>query len=76
VIESYTVKDIDDQANYKCIKLFPKGDNLVFQNNRNRLLFTFDWADGMKTGDTDAAGYCLVSSVKQVGERFSSVVLG
>ncbi|OIN84155.1 D-alanyl-D-alanine carboxypeptidase [Francisella sp. TX07-6608] len=76
VIESYTVKGLDDQAKDKCNKLFPKGDNFVLQNNRNRLLFTFDGADGMKTGHTDAAGYCLVSSAKQDGERFISVVLG
>ncbi|MDE4982373.1 D-alanyl-D-alanine carboxypeptidase, partial [Francisella tularensis subsp. holarctica] len=39
VIESYTVKDLDDQAKDKCNKHFPKGDNFVLQNNRNRLLF-------------------------------------
>ncbi|MDE5018684.1 D-alanyl-D-alanine carboxypeptidase, partial [Francisella tularensis subsp. holarctica] len=65
-----------DQANDKCNKIFPKGYNFVLQNNRNRLLFTFDGDDGMKTGHTDAAGYCLFSSVKQDGERFISVVHG
>ncbi|MDE5026571.1 D-alanyl-D-alanine carboxypeptidase, partial [Francisella tularensis subsp. holarctica] len=64
VIESYTVKDIDYQAKYKCNKLFPKGDNLVLQNNRNRLLFTFDWADCMKNVNNDADVYCLDSYVK------------
>ncbi len=53
-----------------------KEDNFVLQNNRNKLLFTFDGADGMKTGHTEAAGYCLVSSAKQDGERYISVVLG
>ncbi|QEO59012.1 MULTISPECIES: D-alanyl-D-alanine carboxypeptidase family protein [Francisella] len=76
VLESFTAKGLDSQAQDKCSKLFPKGDNFVLQNNRNRLLFTFDGADGMKTGHTDAAGYCLVSSAKQDGERFISVVLG
>ncbi|MFV9971172.1 MAG: D-alanyl-D-alanine carboxypeptidase family protein [Francisella endosymbiont of Hyalomma scupense] len=76
VLESYTAKDLDDQAKDKCSELFPKGNNFVLQNNRNRLLFTFDGVDGMKTGYTDAAGYCLVSSAKQYGERFISVVLG
>ena len=76
VLESYIAKDLDDQAKDKCSKLFHKGDNFVLQNNRNRLLFTFDGADGMKTGHTDTAGYCLVSSAKQDGERFISVVLG
>lgn len=48
----------------------------IKQNNRNRLLYTFDGADGMKTGHTDAAGYCLVSSAQQDGERYIAVVLG
>ncbi|MDE4951268.1 D-alanyl-D-alanine carboxypeptidase, partial [Francisella tularensis subsp. holarctica] len=52
VIESYTVKDLDEQAKDKCNKRFPKCDNFVVQNNRNRLIFTFDGADGMKTGHT------------------------
>ncbi|GMN88742.1 D-alanyl-D-alanine carboxypeptidase family protein [Francisella sciaenopsi] len=76
VLESFSAKGLDSQTQDKCSKLFPKGDNFVLQNNRNRLLFTFDGADGMKTGHTDAAGYCLVSSAKQDGERFISVVLG
>lgn len=76
VLQSYTAKDLDDATKDKCSKFFPKRDNFVLQNNRNRLLFTFDGADGMKTGHTDAAGYCLVSSAKQEGERFISVVLG
>ncbi|MBK2093575.1 D-alanyl-D-alanine carboxypeptidase [Francisella philomiragia] len=76
VLESFSAKGLDSQAQDMCSKLFPKGDNFVLQNNRNRLLFTFDGADGMKTGHTDAAGYCLVSSAKQDGERFISVVLG
>lgn len=76
VLESFSAKGLDSQAQDKCSKLFPKGENFVLQNNRNRLLFTFDGADGMKTGHTDAAGYCLVSSAKQDGERFISVVLG
>lgn len=76
VLESFSAIGLDSQAQDKCSKLFPKGDNFVLQNNRNRLLFTFDGADGMKTGHTDAAGYCLVSSAKQDGERFISVVLG
>jgi D-alanyl-D-alanine carboxypeptidase (penicillin-binding protein 5/6) len=76
VIASYTAKDLDDATKDKCTKLFPEKDNFVLQNNRNKLLFTFDGADGMKTGHTNAAGYCLVSSAKQNGERYISVVLG
>ena len=76
VIASYSAKDLDDATKDKCSKLFPKKDSFVLQNNRNKFLFTFDGADGMKTGHTEAAGYCLVSSAKQDGERYISVVLG
>jgi D-alanyl-D-alanine carboxypeptidase (penicillin-binding protein 5/6) len=76
VIASYSAIKLDDTTKDKCNKLFPKKDNFVLQNNRNKLLFTFDGADGMKTGHTEAAGYCLVSSAKQNGERYISVVLG
>jgi D-alanyl-D-alanine carboxypeptidase (penicillin-binding protein 5/6) len=76
VLQSYSASGLDEQTKDKCEKLFPTHDNFVLQNNRNRLLFTFDGADGMKTGHTGAAGYCLVSSAKQDGDRFISVVLG
>jgi len=48
----------------------------IKQNNRNRLLYTFDGADGMKTGYTNAAGYCLIASAQVDGERYITVVLG
>ncbi|GAB4226197.1 MAG: D-alanyl-D-alanine carboxypeptidase [Francisella sp.] len=76
VIQSYTAKGLDDSTKNKCNSLFPKGDNFVLQNNRNRLLFTFDGADGMKTGHTDEAGYCLVSSATKDNDRYIAVVLG
>lgn len=50
--------------------------NDITQPNRNRLLWRFQGADGLKTGHTDAAGYCLVSSAKQNGMRLISVVMG
>lgn len=46
------------------------------QPNRNRLLFTDPSVDGLKTGHTKAAGYCLVASAKKQGMRLLSVVLG
>lgn len=49
----------------------------IHQNNRNRLLWrTSLHVDGLKTGHTKAAGYCLISSAKQQGMRLLSVVLG
>ncbi len=50
--------------------------NGISQNNRNALLWRLDWVDGLKTGMTDAAGYCLVSSGEQQGMRLVSVVMG
>jgi len=49
--------------------------NGITQSNRNTLL-RLDWVDGLKTGMTDAAGYCLVSSGTQNGMRLVSVVMG
>ena len=50
--------------------------NDIKQPNRNNLLWRDDSVDGMKTGHTDAAGYCLVSSAERDGMRVISVVLG
>ncbi|HNP35995.1 MAG TPA: D-alanyl-D-alanine carboxypeptidase family protein [Woeseiaceae bacterium] len=50
--------------------------NDITQPNRNNLLWRDDSVDGMKTGHTDDAGYCLVSSAKRDGMRIISVVLG
>jgi D-alanyl-D-alanine carboxypeptidase (penicillin-binding protein 5/6) len=50
--------------------------NRIPQANRNRLLWTDPTVDGMKTGFTEAAGYCLVASAKRGERRLVSVVLG
>ena len=50
--------------------------NNIKQSNRNRLLWTDPYVDGMKTGHTNAAGYCLVSSAKRSDMRLISVLLG
>jgi len=50
--------------------------NNIRQPNRNRLLWRFPYADGLKTGHTAEAGYCLVASAKKDGMRLISVVLG
>jgi D-alanyl-D-alanine carboxypeptidase (penicillin-binding protein 5/6) len=48
----------------------------IKQPNRNRLLWRYQYADGLKTGHTSEAGYCLVASAKKDGMRLISVVLG
>ena len=50
--------------------------NGIRQYNRNRLLWRDDSVDGVKTGHTEAAGYCLVASAKREDMRLISVVLG
>jgi D-alanyl-D-alanine carboxypeptidase (penicillin-binding protein 5/6) len=50
--------------------------NNITQPNRNRLLWTDPFVDGVKTGYTDAAGYCLIASAKRGPRRLLSVVLG
>jgi len=50
--------------------------NNITQSNRNRLLWTDPYVDGVKTGHTDSAGWCLVASAKRGDRRLLSVVLG
>jgi D-alanyl-D-alanine carboxypeptidase (penicillin-binding protein 5/6) len=50
--------------------------NGITQHNRNALLWRDKTVDGLKTGHTDAAGYCLVASADRSGMRLISVVMG
>ena len=50
--------------------------NGIRQHNRNNLLWHDESVDGVKTGHTEAAGYCLVASAKRDGMRLISVVMG
>jgi len=50
--------------------------NEITQYNRNKLLWRDESVDGLKTGHTDSAGYCLVTSAERDGMRLISVVLG
>jgi D-alanyl-D-alanine carboxypeptidase (penicillin-binding protein 5/6) len=50
--------------------------NNIAQANRNRLLWLDPSVDGVKTGHTEAAGYCLVASSNRSGRRLLSVLLG
>lgn len=52
------------------------GKQIVKQfRNTNQLLFSYQWADGVKTGTTAAAGRCLVASATRYGHQLISVVL-
>ena len=50
--------------------------NRITQANRNRLLWLDPAVDGVKTGHTENAGYCLVASAKRGPRRLLSVVMG
>ena len=50
--------------------------NKITQPNRNRLLWLDPNVDGLKTGHTQTAGYCLITSAKRDERRLISVVMG
>ncbi|VVC76504.1 D-alanyl-D-alanine carboxypeptidase DacC [Aquicella siphonis] len=68
------IKNFPEDYSYYSEKWFMY--NGIKQPNRNRLLWRFQYADGLKTGHTNEAGYCLVASAKKDGMRLISVVLG
>jgi len=63
-------------ASYRLYKEREYTFNKIRQFNRNRLLWRDDSVDGVKTGHTEAAGYCLVASAERDEMRLISVVLG
>jgi D-alanyl-D-alanine carboxypeptidase (penicillin-binding protein 5/6) len=68
------ISEFPEYYKWYSVKEFAFND--IKQPNRNNLLWRDDSVDGMKTGHTDAAGYCLVSSAEREGQRVISVVLG
>jgi D-alanyl-D-alanine carboxypeptidase (penicillin-binding protein 5/6) len=68
------ISDFPEYYQWYSVKEFTYND--IKQPNRNNLLWRDDSVDGMKTGRTDDAGYCLVSSASRDGMRVVSVVLG
>lgn len=68
------IRDFPDHYELYSEKYFKY--NGINQPNRNRLLFRDSTVDGLKTGHTEAAGYCLVSSAKKNGMRLIAVVMG
>lgn len=68
------INDFPEQYKIYGEKYFTYND--IKQPNRNRLLWRDDSVDGIKTGHTEEAGYCLVASAKRDDMRVISVVLG
>lgn len=61
---------------YKLYSLPDYTYNNIRTSNRNRLLWKDESVDGLKTGHTETAGYCLIASAKKGGMRLISVVMG
>jgi D-alanyl-D-alanine carboxypeptidase (penicillin-binding protein 5/6) len=64
----------EEYARYYAVKDFRY--NNITQPNRNRLLWLDPSVDGVKTGHTETAGFCLIGSAKRGGRRLLSVLLG
>ena len=68
------IRDFPEEYAWHAIQKFTF--NGITQYNRNKLLWRDKSIDGIKTGHTEAAGYCLVASAKRDGMRLISVVMG
>ncbi|HXF78157.1 MAG TPA: D-alanyl-D-alanine carboxypeptidase family protein [Usitatibacter sp.] len=74
ILAASLIRDFPDRY-----RLYSQRDftyNHITQSNRNRLLWTDPTVDGMKTGFTENAGYCLIASARRGPRRLLSVLLG
>jgi serine-type D-Ala-D-Ala carboxypeptidase (penicillin-binding protein 5/6) len=74
VLSAALIRDYPEYYKYYSQRSFTW--NKITQPNRNGLLERDPTVDGLKTGHTDTAGYCLVSSAKRGDMRLVSVVMG
>jgi D-alanyl-D-alanine carboxypeptidase (penicillin-binding protein 5/6) len=74
VLSAAIVREFPEYQHYFMEKDFTW--NKISQKNRNDLLFSDTTVDGLKTGDTDDAGYCLIASAERGGMRLIAVVMG
>ena len=68
------IRDFPEAYSYNKIKELTVGP--ITQPNRNLLLWRDPSVDGIKTGHTSAAGYCLMASAKRGEQRLVTVVMG
>ena len=73
-VTAATIRDFPDWYAWYAIKDYTY--NGITQPNRNLLLWRDDSVDGVKTGHTTSAGYCLVASSERDGMRLITVVMG
>lgn len=74
LITSALIREFPDQYARYQVQEFVYND--IKQRNRNRLLYRDESVDGVKTGYTSGAGYCLVSSAQRDEMRLVAVVMG
>jgi serine-type D-Ala-D-Ala carboxypeptidase (penicillin-binding protein 5/6) len=81
ILSARLIRDYPDYYNIFSVKEFTY--NKIKQPNRNRLLWIDPTVDGLKTGHTEAAGYCLIASAKRplpgsadASRRLVSVMMG
>lgn len=72
------IRDFPENYAYNAMKEFTVGTvTPITQHNRNSLLWREgSGVDGIKTGHTSSAGYCLLASAKRGDQRFISIVMG
>ena len=74
LIAAALIRDFPQYYPWNTVREYEYGG--IKQRNRNALLFRDESVDGLKTGYTKAAGYCLVASAKREGMRLIAVVMG
>ncbi len=74
LLASALIREFPELYQYYSIREFTY--NNITQRNRNRLLWRDDTVDGVKTGHTQAAGYCLIGSARRDDMRLIAGVLG
>ncbi|MDC9724357.1 MAG: D-alanyl-D-alanine carboxypeptidase [Gammaproteobacteria bacterium] len=74
ILSTAIIRDFPEEYKWYAEKEFTY--NNITQHNRNKLLWRDATVDGLKTGHTEEAGYCLAASAQRSGMRLVSVVLG
>lgn len=74
ILSAKLIREFPDYYRWYSEKEFTYND--IRQHNRNNLLWRDPAVDGLKTGHTASAGYCLAASAKRGGMRLISVVMG
>ena len=74
ILSSALIRDFPDEYQWHAVKEFSY--NGITQHNRNKLLWRDETVDGIKTGHTESAGYCLAASALRDSMRLIAVLMG